>query len=92
LHAEPEYPKLVTWLKRVPQWQFACPHLLDDKDGTKTEEISMMDGGVKEKCNEMLSPGRFLRMSNPTWKKIVDALRLEDCNGMADDIESELQG
>ena len=49
-----------------------------------------MDGGVKEKCNEMLR--RFLRMSNPTWKKIVDALRLEDYNGLADDIVSELQG
>jgi len=87
---ETEYPKLVTWFKRVPQWQSVCPHLLDDKDGTKTEEISMMDGSVKEKCNEMLR--RFLRMSNPTWKKIVDALRLEDYNGLADDIVSELQG
>ena len=39
---EPEYPKLVTWFKKVPQWQDVCPHLLDDKDGTKTEEISIM--------------------------------------------------
>jgi len=86
---EPEHPKLVTWFKRVPDWQSVCPYLLDDKDGTKTKEISMMHGGVKEKRNEML--GRFLEMSNPTWKKVVDALRSGGYNNLADDIESELQ-
>jgi len=51
---EPEYLKLVTWFKNAPQWQSVCPHLLDDKDGSKTEEISMMQGGVKEKCMKCL--------------------------------------
>jgi len=85
---EPQYPKLVTWFKKVPQWQSVCPHLLDDKDGTKTKEISMMHGDVEVQRNEMLR--RFLEMSNPTWKKVVDALRLGDYNNLADDIESEL--
>ena len=67
LMTEPEFPKLVTWFKRVPQWQSVCPHLLDDKGGTKTKEISMMHGDVKEKRDEMLE--RFLGMSDPTWKK-----------------------
>jgi len=86
---EPQYPKLLTWFERVPQWQSVCPHLLDDTDGSKTKEISMMHGSVVElQCNEMLR--RFLEMSNPTWKKVVDALRLEKYNNLADDIESEL--
>ena len=85
---EPQYPKLVTWFERVPQWQSVCPHLLDDKDGTGTKEISMMHGGVEVQRNEMLR--RFLEMSNPTWKKVVDTLRLGDYNNLADDIESEL--
>jgi len=93
---KPEYPILVTWFKRVPlwqsvcpHWQSVCPHLLDDKDSTKTKEISMMHGGVKEKRDEML--GSFLGMSNPTWEKVVNALRSGGYNNLADDIESELK-
>jgi len=85
---EPEYPKLVTWFKRVPQWQCVCPYLLDDKDGTKTAGI-MMNEDVKDKCDEMLR--RFLMMSNLTWKKVVDALRSGGYNNLADEIEHELQ-
>ena len=49
----------------------------------------MMHGSVREKRDEMLR--RFLEMSNPTWKKVVDALRLGNYDNLADDIESELQ-
>jgi len=86
---EPEYPNLVTWFKSVPRWQSVCPYLLDDKDGTKTEEISLMHGGIEVQRNEMLR--RFLAMSNPTWKKVLDALRSGNYDNLADNIE-ELQG
>ena len=35
---------------------------------------------------------RIFKISNPTWKRVVDALRLGDYNGLADNIENELQG
>jgi len=86
----PEFPELVTWFKRVPQWQSVCPYLLDDKDGSKTKEISMIHGDVVElQRNEVLT--RFLAMSNPTWKKAVDALRSGGYKNLADNIEKDLQ-
>jgi len=86
---EPVYPELVMRFKSAPRWQSVCPYLLDDKYGSKTEEISMKYGGVEVQCNEMLR--RFLEMSNPTWKKVVDALRSGGYNNLADNIEKELK-
>jgi len=31
-------------------------------------------------------------MSNPTWKNVVDALRLGEYNGLADRIKRDLRG
>jgi len=80
---------LATWFNSAPNWRSVCPYLLKDTDGAKTEEISMMQGSVEVQRNEMLR--KFLKMSNPTWKKVVDALRSGGYEKVADNIEKDLQ-
>jgi len=78
------------YFRSVPKWHSVCPFLLDDKDGSKTEEISMKPGDVEMQRNEMLR--RFLTMSNPTWEKVLAALRKSgNYDKLADNIEKELQ-
>jgi len=73
---------------RVPNWDSVCPYLLDDDDGTKTEEIDRDHHSILEKRVEMLR--QFLQMSNPTWKKVLGALRSASYNNLADEIEREI--
>jgi len=73
---------------RVPHWDSVCPFLLDDDNGTKTEEINRDHHTISEKRAEMLN--QFLQMSNPTWKKVLDALKSGSYNNLADEIEHEI--
>jgi len=51
----------------------------------------MKQGGVEVQRDEMLK--RFLAMSNPTWEKVVDALRKSgNYDKLADNIEKDLRG
>jgi len=84
---EPRFQILKKKFERVPSWDAVCPFLLDDDDGTKTEEINRSYQTVPQKRDEMLR--QFLKMSNPTWKKVADALRLGTYNNLADKIEHE---
>jgi len=84
---EPKFPTLKKKFERVPAWWSVCPYLLDDDDGTITEEINGNHQTIAEKRDEMLT--RFLQMSDPTWKKVVDALRLGNFSNLADEIEHD---
>jgi len=84
---EPKFPVLKKKFERVPSWEDVCPFLLDDDDGTKTEEINRSYQTISQKRDEMLR--QFLKMSNPTWKKVADALRLGTYSNLADKIEHD---
>ena len=86
----PTFKELQKKFERVPNWWSVCPFLLDDDDGQKTEDIDRMNNGVSEKRDAMLR--KFLRMPNPTWKKVLYALREGSYSYLADEIETNLQG
>jgi len=83
-------PELQKKFLRVAAWDTVCPYLLDDDDGQKTESISRMNNSVRECRDAMLE--EFLTMPNPTWRKVVLALRYGSYNLLADEIEIALRG
>jgi len=85
---EPSFPVLKTKFERVPNWDTVCPFLLVDNDGTITEGIDRNNTTVPQKRAEMLR--KFLQMSDPTWKKVLDALRAGSYNNLADEIERDV--
>jgi len=84
---EPTLPELQKKFRRVPAWESICPYLLDNDGGLKTEIIYRNNNSVQERRDAMLR--EFLRMSNPTWRTVVYALRCGDYNMLADEIERE---
>jgi len=84
----PTLPELQKRFRTVPAWESVCPILLDsDDENQKIQEIYGMGGSIPERRDAMLK--EFLRMSNPTWRTVVYALRCGDYNVLADEIERE---
>ena len=71
--------------EKVANWESVCPYLINDDDGQKTEDIKK-NGGKSEMIN------RFLRESNPTWNRVIEALRNANYGNLANSIEKELKG
>jgi len=74
--------------KGVCYWKSVCAFLLDDDNGTISEEIHKNQPTIFDQCAEMLR--QVLQMPNPTWKKVLDALRLRSFNELADKLEHEV--
>jgi len=84
----PKFPVLMKKFEKVSHWKSVCPFLLDDDNGTITEDIYKNHPTIFDQRAEMLR--RFLQMSNPTWKKVLDALKLGYYSDVADEIEHEV--
>ena len=74
----------------VADWESICPYLINDDTGQRTKTIKRNGKDVEEMRDEMLRA--FLKETNPTWRKVIEALRAGRYNNLADSIEKELQG
>ena len=86
----PKYTQLKKKFEKVADWESICPFLINDDNGQRTKEIRRNGRDVEERRDEMLMV--FLKESNPTWKKVIEALRAGRYNNLADEIEGELLG
>ena len=80
----PDFRELKKKFEKVADWESVCPYLLNDDDGQTTQDIKRNGGRI-----EMIQ--RFLRESNPTWKRVIEALRNGNYHNLADVIEKELK-
>ena len=76
--------------KEVADWESICPYLINDDTGQRTKMIKKGCMDVEGRRDDMLTA--FLNESNPTWEKIIAALRAGRYNNLANSIEKELQG
>ena len=74
----------------VADWESICPYLINDYTGQKTEAIRRNNKDVEGRRADMLR--EFLKGSDPTWEKVIEALRAGMYSNLAHSIEKELQG
>ena len=90
LLTEPEFSDLELKFEKVADWESVCPYLLKDDDGQKTYQIRRSNIDLEGRRDKMLK--EFLKQPNPTWRDVVQALRIARYNNLADEIEHGLQG
>ena len=72
----PNFLELKKKFERVAKWESVCHYLLNDTTGQKTYEIQRGQGEVSDKRESMLL--KFLADSNPTWRRVIGALRCKN--------------
>ena len=86
---EPSYWELEYKFKEVTDWESICAYLINDDTGQRTMAIKRNNTDVDGRRSEML--GMFLQEPEPTWEKVIAALRAGRYNNLADSIKKELQ-
>lgn len=86
----PDFNVLIKLFEEVAQWDKVCPHLLNDRNGEKTQGIQLNNQNLDQKRSEMLRT--YIREATPpTWNDIINALDKGSYRNLARKIKEDLQ-
>lgn len=88
-YAEPTYPVLLKWFDKVSKWRTVAAFLLDDNDGSITEEIEKSCNRDVEDCRDRMIK-RYLKSGDISWEKVLSSLRNAGYTNVANDLKNYL--
>jgi len=89
LFLEPTYPVLLKWFEKISNWKLFGAFLLDDNDGSKTEDIEKSCNHDVGECRDKMIK-RYLKSGDVSWDKVLTSLRNADYTNVANNLESFL--